>query len=156
MKVRLSFVTVLFCLSINCSSQDSLKNTLFLELFGNGIYYSVNYERQFSHQFVARGGLSFYHNTIVVPLTFGKFFGKKKNHFELTAGVDFRSYYDTFELARENEILITGFVGYRLQNLAKFFLFRIGLTPFIYIYDIEGELSTDILISGGLSVGYRF
>ena len=154
MKAALFLTTVLFCASINCFSQDSLKNSVFFELFGNGIYYSFNYERKLSNQFVARGGISYYNDAIVLPLTFGKFFGKKKHHFEITTGFDFENYGKVGD-GRGNAILLTGFIGYRLQDPIKNFLFRVGLTPLAKIYDEAGEHG-DIILSGGLSVGYRF
>jgi len=95
----------------------------------------------------------------VVPLTFGKFFGKKKHHFEFTAGIDFHNYYDnldTTEKGWENDTYVTAFVGYRLQDPAKNFQFRVGLTPFVEFFKIEGEQYIDVFLSGGISVGHRF
>src|SRR5687768_2219286 len=124
MKTKTLLITVLLCSSIKCFSQDSLKNTLFLEALGNGGYFSLNYERQFKKQFVARVGISTFSGGIVVPLTVGKFFGEKKHHFEITAGVVYRNFYDDTFNNQVKEVLGTGFIGYRLQELNKKFQLR--------------------------------
>lgn len=158
MKLKSLLLSILIITISNiCFSQDSLKNAVFFELGGNGLYYSLNYERQFKHQFLGRAGITVINNGLAIPLTVGKFFGEDKHHVEVSAGFDYINY-DMVGDSRGHTILATGFVGYRFQKLKNQFLFRAGLLPLFRIYESgDGEKSEDrFFLWGGISLGYRF
>lgn len=145
-QVKIFSIFLLFALpNISCALA-SFKNSIFAEALGNAGYYSINYERQLKHQIVARLGFSALSDGLIIfPVTLGKFWGEDKHHFEFAGGVDFSSSDNDIY---DNQIIVTGFLGYRYQKPDGRFLLRIGLTP----------LWNDgyFLLSGGVSMGYRF
>lgn len=167
MSLRSLVTFTLFNISINCFSQDSLRNVVFFEFFGNALNYSLNYERQFNHQWTARTGVSYFSDDLSIPLTFGKYFGKQKHHFEITSGVTYRNEaygywpaqgFNDPERIRVHMVYLTGFIGYRFQKNDGKFLFRTGATPLYEIYDglYKGHGPRDLHLSIALSFGYRF
>jgi hypothetical protein len=151
MKWTILIASICFLASSKSFAQDTNKNAVFLELLGNGYYYSLNYEREFGRQFVFRIGGSLTKYTFIMPVTLGRFFGSGKHHFELAAGFDFANYDN--DDGRENGLGLTGFIGYRFQKPDGKFLFRIGATP-LYIFDEDSLIN--FLPTGGVSFGYRF
>jgi hypothetical protein len=148
-------------------SQSNYKNGVFLELGGASKLYSINYERQLSKGFTGRIGLAYLSNTVAVPVLFGKVFGSKNHHLEISLGATYTNYrtqhYNTLNVLyreeRNNGILLTGFAGYRYQKPEKRFLFRIGFTPLwrrFYSEDTYNDEPTYFIPWGGMSVGYRF
>lgn len=110
---------------------EDYPNAVYIELLGNGLPYSINYERRFyGYGYVklyGRGGLGVvaYSNLFggTVPLESSVGFGQKHN-FETGVGCTFSfTSFDGIELPR---ILLR--MGYRLE--IDEFLFRFGFTPF--------------------------
>jgi len=70
------------------------RNSVYLELGGNGLWYSVNYDKIFSLKekvgFSGRIGFSYLQSqdtiSIIIPVTASYLFGKKNNFFELGGG----------------------------------------------------------------------
>ncbi len=164
---RLLVLVVLLTASNLAFSQSKYKNGVFLELGGASALYSINYERQFYKGFTGRIGLAYISNTVTVPVLFGKVFGSKNHHLEISAGATYLNYrtqhYDYLNvLYREetnNGIMLTAFAGYRYQKPDKRFFFRIGFTPIwrrFYSEDKYDDEPTNFIPWGGMSVGYRF
>jgi len=157
------------CLSsqfIECFSQDltSTKNALYLELFGNGGFYSINYERNFHPNIYCRIGFESFQTSdlfdrsntgriTAVPLLVSFLSGHGRHHFEFGGGLLLGN---RKEFSESNPICdFTSFFGYRYQSLiSKGFLFRIGLTPFVSLN--ETNYPDRFLLSAGLSLGYHF
>lgn len=131
------------------SSQDFARNSIFLELGGNAILYSLNYDRKFSDNFSGRIGGMFLGvsandpNTLdgrisllMMPLMANYLVGSGNSRLELGAGpmVVFASGGGTIENEQLDNFSggglgFTSTIGYRLQPRNGGFLFRIGLTP---------------------------
>lgn len=139
---------------VSYSQDGRLKNALFVELIGNGGAYSLNYEYQFASKTVLRAGISFLPEAIAVPVTVGQLIGESKNFLELGIGNTLVHYGS--ESAHGNVVYLTGTIGYRYQQPDGKFLFRIGFTPLINIYEKEGDEVERFLPLGGISFGFRF
>lgn len=150
-------------------AQDSrtAKNTLYLELLGNGIFYSVNYEHFLSDQLAARAGISYSTltsetsgqtqkegNFFTFPLMLNYLVGKGSSHLELGGGLSIITFSETnpesnlLDFISGTTVLVTGTVGYRYQQPDGGFVFRIGFTP-LTNFNVVAPW-------GGLSLGYAF
>jgi|ERR1051326_2845993 hypothetical protein len=166
MKCFLLFLGMLvFC---RVTGQDSLqlhlndvsfpKNGCYLELGGNAVAYSINYERSVfvGEKFASsvRLGLgvdvlAFKVRNLFVPLLpieFNLWFFKKSNHhLEVSAGIT--PYYspvpespavatnfdlDFTSLNRRVNFLVSSRIGYRFEGGHKGWIIRVGFTPFFY------------------------
>lgn len=137
---------------------DFSRNSVYLEILGQGGIYSLNYDRLFSEYFGGRIGFSaftsiFESSFLLVPITANYLVGSKNHHLELGAGVVFGSidFNDSESDAKGSALIETATIGYRYQPKQDGFLFRIGFTPLIRLGS-DG----DFLPWGGLSVGYSF
>jgi len=146
------------------SYKFKFKNAVEAELFGHGLYYSLNYER-----FILNGpklktsgqiGFSYYPpNTglrdIWIPVLINELYSFNKHHIELGFGYIFinealRTTNNEVE-SRMWDGFITARIGYRYQKPEGHFLFRIGFTP-----TIEYTETYDFHPLGGLTFGYSF
>lgn len=141
-------------------SAPSAKNAFYVELLGNGLLYSVNFDRLVTPHVSARGGLMFMRaedneeNSVevaVAPVVVSYLFGEGNGRFEAGLGVGLATAtidevdWDT---DKANGVYGTGVLGYRYQPLKGGVVFRAGLTPIF---------TTDQFTPWfGLSVGYAF
>ena len=155
-----------FCCAINGQNNNDSemkeirKNSIYFEILGNGVLYSINYDRILPiknklSMFIRIGGNE-YHGESNDELSFnligatGILFGGPKHLFETSVG------YTHFMNETDRLIVFTG--GYRFQG-SKGLLIR--TTP-MYIYNAEKETeqpdedSFGNSIYFGLSVGYSF
>lgn len=144
------------------STTSSIKqNQLYIELGGNGMIYSINYERSLSENFTFRGGfgitpgLIFAEGTFLhIPVTASYLIGGVSSKFETGLGVTYFAGTDieVFGLPSDDQSLIflAGIVGYRYISPGGF-VFRIAFTPF---YNSQAE--PNFIPSGGLSFGFMF
>ncbi|MFQ5675784.1 MAG: hypothetical protein ACE5G1_07815 [bacterium] len=136
-------------------------NSVYLELLGNGVFFSINYDRMFSESLCGRVGFSYAElddekgdNVFVtfVPVVANYLVGKGKHKLELGLGALFifaaRDFDETDTDVDKSGILGTATVGYRFQPLNGGFVFRVGFTP---IFADDGFAPW-----GGLSFGYGF
>lgn len=154
----LFILVLIFFITINVSGQNRKTSSIFFELGGNSLVYSLNYDRLFSDDLSIRAGLMGFvlssESTgilaIGVPFT-GSYFIGKGNH-RLEIGVGFL--YLSGEVGAHRVsgkvagISPTGIIGYRFHPIDGKTLFKVGFTP-IYI-------SNKFLPWGGLSIGYLF
>jgi hypothetical protein len=156
------FISVLI---INFSAQAQIPiatNSIYFEALGNGITYSINYDRMFTENLGARIGFSYlseldfivisFKNLVTIPVTMNYFLGSGDNKFELGAGFTYVSIDKAdvfiFEGHGGSGVAGTATIGYRYQQPGGGFLFRIGFTP---LFNGKGILAT-----GGISIGTSF
>ena len=156
-----SRIAVLLLLVLPCSSALSQHrpDAIIFEAGGQGLYYSLSYERQKENGLLARIGTAWYPGQILLPLSIGKVFGSDPHHFEAGFGVTPRYFkrrpgtvgldYDT-----RIDLFLTGFLGYRYQAEGKRLLFRAGVIPVWHFYSSRDE-DYGFVPWPGISVGYR-
>ena len=169
------FFLILICLgSISISvSKVEAKSSIYLELLGSGILYSVNYEYFIKDDMPLRTGVgrwsfeTFFFEDVhtTIPLTFSILKGEGNHKLELGGGGLFhRIYSEVKPLSigspsdsilnkfREHEVYLLGVVGYRYQKSKRGILFRLTYTPAVStILDVPNQL-----IWFGLSAAYIF
>lgn len=137
----------------------SAKNALYVELAGNSLIYSLNYDRRFSNKISGRVGLMRAGvsgvSLTAFPLMVNYLLGSGNHRFEIGAGpqiflvsVDVPG--DGFSGFDEDATAIAGTatIGYRYQPTDGGFVFRIGVTPSFSQFGFQPW--------GGLSLGYAF
>lgn len=138
---------------------DTTKNTLFVEALGNGLIYSVNYERFVAPRIAIRIGGEYLGGSFdssesvslgLFPVMGTVLLGEGTHHIELGAGLTFATAnVDLDELGElDAAALPTATIGYRYQKPEPGFIFRIGFTPVV--------LDERVLPWGGISLGYAF
>ncbi|GHT38369.1 hypothetical protein AGMMS49965_01520 [Bacteroidia bacterium] len=149
------------------AQENKRQQSVFFELMGQSIVYSVNYDRRF---FEGDGGLGGHIGLGYIPvqdflgLSEVHFFsvpasvyyliGKQGNYFEVGTGVSLLSIVDTkggFHIG--GNLLGTLCIGYRRQPLDKGLLFRAGITPFVAL-NSSGLFGLPFY--PGMSFGYAF
>lgn len=135
-------------------------NAVYLELLGNGLFYSLNYDRLLTPNVAARVGLSGFGaatdsasaGVIATPLMVSYLFGQGNSHFETGVGLLLAAggveNVEGFEDESFNGAIGTATIGYRYQRPGGGFVFRAGVTP---MFDTSG-----IAPWFGLSLGYGF
>lgn len=148
-----AFVFIFIFLSFSSMAQEDssqpskeVQNSLYLELLGNGIIYSLNYERMIGDPFSVRLGASyfdFFGPISTFPLLFN-YNNALNENLSLQLGLG-----TTFVFEDENHVIPTSYIGLKVfDNSNKFY--KIGLTPF------KENFQSRIIISGGLSFGAGF
>jgi hypothetical protein len=151
-------IITLFLLGITCCSygQRLKGNAAFIELGGNSIFISVNYEKTFKRQILARIGFSPAPYGVFVPVSMGKSFFKGSHHIEASGGATYGYYWDGYfsENRQKEQLFVTGFVGYRFDKPRNRFLCRAGYTPMFRATDREsfGRYYGNV----GLSFGFKW
>lgn len=148
------------------------RNSVFLELLGNGGAYSVNFDRRLSDGAAVRVGVATWTSDdlfggeearktfVTVPVGASWLFGSGNSRVEVGAGVLVgRQTQDApFEDGSTSTAIasLTGTAGYRYQRAAGGFLFRAGFTPFFGLGGDEAYPDRGFMPSGGISAGYTF
>lgn len=146
--------------SQNLKTQESIeieynRNSIYLELFGNGLFYSVNYERSFEQNLSVRIGGSYFPNVgsgfisfgphVTLPILLNYHLKINKNTL-LETGFGSTLVF----LKTDSNIYLTSSIGLKSLDSKTGKFFRISLTP--YIENVDKGLS----ISAGLSLGKTF
>lgn len=164
-RFRFFAVCAFLILSLNVFAQKKVKKsiegqgTVFIELFGNGGLYSLNYDRVFYHKrsnaFTWRAGATFLPPSslaaeIGVLGEINYLRGKPPHFFEAGLGLTF----DKFLQAGEPPVFfLVDRIGYRYQKIGNGFFLRIAFTPLILL---GRNREQNIFLHGGLSLGYTF
>lgn len=122
------------------ASSDFSRHSVFLELGGNALAYSLNYDYRFAECVSARGGFTYLGGSLfggsgsilLLPLMANYLTGSGSSHLEVGIGTILGSAGAGFRNLDENVSGIVGFtgtLGYRLQPRDGGFHFRIGFTP---------------------------
>ncbi len=141
------------------------KNSIFIEIFGNGGYYSINYERSLKPNLYGRIGFSSYRSKSILgsenvigittfPVLITYFTGQKMHHFEIGGGMLLGNVNE--DNVSNTIIDLTAFLGYRVQSPGNGMLIRIGLTPFLSLDNKANYPDKLLTLSGGISLGYHF
>lgn len=133
---------------------------IFVELGGQGVLFTANYDSRFSNKRNGLGGrigIGYIsesgNNATTIPLSLNYLLGKGKNFFEMGLGTTFFATggnEDNFSFNDSNSTFVgTMSFSYRLQPEDHGFSFRAGLTPIF---------NKDFFIPyyAGLSLGYSF
>ena len=154
-------------LIVSCSFAQN--NTIYFELLGNGLVYSLNYDRMVTEKISVRagyGGLTVSQMTIssgtivnedikitLIPVLANYLRGEGNHKLEMGAGIVLVSLDYTgnvadvnFSLAADGAIP-TGNFGYRYQKPEGGFFFKASLCPFF---------AETMVTSVGLGLGYSF
>ncbi len=153
---RIAKLIFLVALTNDLLAQHS--KSLYLELGGNALFYSINYDTRFAHKqdgIGAKIGVSLYRSeAIAIPFHLNYIIGKNNHGLELGAGV---YAFHRFINGPDNILFPSGVVAYRYQPLKKHFTFRAGWTP-TFAKSSGGHF--DFAILGwywpGISFGYKF
>jgi hypothetical protein len=171
MKTKYTSSLILGLLFLSClanaqvapsGSVEGMKRTqnIFVELGGQGLLFTVNYDSRFSKKrdgiggrvgigYIAEGG----DYATTVPLSLNYLLGKGKHFFEMGLGATILSTGGTDEsfLFDENNSNLIGTMSfsYRLQPVDRGFSLRAGLTPVF-------NKNFFIPYYAGLSLGYTF
>jgi len=143
------------------------RNAIYVEVLGQGILYSVNYDHRFTPHIGLRAGFTTWVLDLVIipemrftgfPIMINYLTGEGTSHLELGIGVipmilsspERENFLGLFHVEERTmtTVLATATVGYRAQPQDGGFVFRIGLTPF---FTFKGAA-----LSGGLSLGFAF
>jgi hypothetical protein len=174
----LGFVLILSSFATSLASAQELgvekkqaQNAVYVELGGNGAWYSVNYERYLRKDASVRIGAMYMSveasagessasaSWLAVPIMFNYLGLAAGNHaLELGAGLDvmhFSGGASSFDATAEASGIVpvgTATVGYRYASNDGGFLFRAGYTPLFFVTTEPKQ----IFHWGGMSFGYRF
>jgi len=155
-EIVLVFFLIFIC---NKDLTAQRKQSVYLELGGAGVFYSLNYDvRIFNRKngLGIRAGLSglIDGNRVdrLVPLQINYLIGKKKHQFEVGFGITHYTF-KTKERKRYHEFIPTSVLAYRFQG--KHLSFRVGLYQAI----LRGSTKDVIIFMPfwpGISFGYAF
>ncbi len=160
------FLIILIFISFSALGQEEIRNksrAAYVEIFGNGLTYSLNYDARFGKAFDGLGfkaGVSYIaidgQAVATIPFGLNYLLGKNGKYLELGAGGTYGIGYDstnTFQVNddrnTEDQWFGTLTFGYRREPKEGGFLFRVALTPII----TQGVFWP---FYGGVSFGYAF
>lgn len=137
------------------STYEGPKNAFYVELLGNGLIFSANYDARIINKFGARVGIGYVGDTgggggvLTVPVMGNFLLGNNGKYFEVGGGFTYLSGTGSlFDLAgNSSTVLGTMSFMYRRQPVEGGFMWKIGLTPFI----AQGVF---IPYWAGLGIGY--
>lgn len=154
------------------NEEQRARNSVYLELLGNGGMYSVNFEREILPRLGLRVGAATWSNDgdyifestntrtlTTFPLMLNYSVGRGSNRLEVGGGLllgqSRRTEWD--EETSSGIRTLTGTIGYRYQPERGGFLFRAGLVPFYSLNsDEEAYPDAGFFPSLGVSGGYAF
>ena len=169
-----SFATASLHVAHASPFENLARNRVFVELLGSGATYSVNYERHLAGRWSGRIGYSqvssqgdYFGLTTdrdghvrSIPVTFSYLTGARASGLELGLGATLLWDNSTMEtigalnldVDPSRRVFGTAIVGYRYQPERQGVLFRVGLTPILWVSDY----TLRAFPWGGISVGYAF
>jgi len=140
-----------------------IKNTAYLEIGGNGLWYSFCFDRVIkqykSSAFTGRIGFSYLGNfsnanTVTIPLTVSFLFGRNANFLELGGGPTFLHAFSE----SISGIAALGIIGFRHQPMESTgTMYRVAFNPFFGEYSSDkGYVNWVGAPWASVSVGYIF
>lgn len=152
----LSITAALLIFASEANSQDRNPSTVYLELGGNALIYSINYDRLINDNFGVRGGIMGFAASsgnagafaIAVPVLANYLVGEGNSRLELGFGFMYLSgaVGGGDIIGEVSAISPTAFIGYRYQPAEGGFFFKIGFSPIMF--------KETTLPWGGLGIGY--
>ena len=124
-------------LSTHTESHAQSKNAFYVELLGNGLIFSANYDFRFNNtsSWGARAGLGYIGSVegdggvVTVPLMINNLLGKDGKYFEVGAGITILGGTGDFVDDLDSEVIGTMSFKYRRQPEDGGFMWHVGLTP---------------------------
>jgi hypothetical protein len=151
------------------ASADRARNSVYLELFGNGGVYSLNYDRALTEGLRVRVGFAGWTSQDLfggpdtsmrtVPVSLHLLRGRGRHQADIGGGiVTGRKTRDTdFPGESGSFTSVIGVIGYRYQRPEGGFVFRAGFTPFYGFGDEDDAYpQKGFLSSVGVSLGFGF
>lgn len=132
----------------------SRQQVFFVELGGQGVFATINYDTRFTKSATGLGGrvgighLPFFGGFTTIPVSINYLKGDDGRYLEFGVGATFMAGTDLFSNDSFSGIVSTLTLGFRLQPEDGGFNFRVAATPF---YGPEG-----VFPYGGISFGYTF
>lgn len=160
--MRKILLSAIACLSFAKAIQAQANKSIFLELAGNGLAFSANFDSRLTKSekgFGFRVGVGIIPgymepNATTIPIGINHLAGKSPNYFESGLGVTYGYKEDGFDYIgysngpyRKRVFLIVPSIGYRRAKTGKSFQFRFCITPVI---------GDKLNLWAGLSGGLRF
>lgn len=162
----------LLIISLVAKSLDAqiAKNTVYLELLGNGALYSINYDRILldAEKFKISSSIGYgsYRNENFegIPFEVNFLFGHK-HYFEIGTGISYIKGLTQMEPEYSWGVVSTTIyntyrIGYRFQKDKKGLFFKVAVIPFVRLYEYEETFKTDtdnaFFVYVGAAVGYSF
>ncbi|HVX24875.1 MAG TPA: hypothetical protein VHB70_00935 [Parafilimonas sp.] len=158
------FITLFFCFSVIigfCQKENeptSPAQSVFLEIGGNGLLFSANYDVRFTpHQngIGGRIGLGFFGGSgggiLTVPIGLNYLAGKAPNFLEAGLGYTYATFTGQDEFFSGHGGLLFPSIGYRYQQAGNGLMARIVISPAIEFGEGGGWA-----FFGGIGVGYKF
>lgn len=169
-RIYLTFIGILLAFAAKPRCEEAA-NTIHFELLGNGILYSINYDRLFTHNFSGRIGYMYLStdatssdpadpkvtvSVSLIPITASYLAGPGNHRLEIGGGPVIAFVSANIDngvqgVSGSGLASIVTIIGYRYQPMDGGFNFRIALTPHFLI---NGP--TPVQLWGGLSLGYTF
>lgn len=161
----ISFFSFFFS-DINGQVYDRRGQTIYVELMGSGLVYSVNYETRFSAKTGGLGGrvgIGYVGDWLAVPLQINYLIGKKDSNkfFEIGGGICYFKYPKPFEVGDrsfDQQVMGAFSIMYRRHPRYGNFMWKIGLTPMVgyLLEDDEGKAKLGIWPWIGIGLGKAF
>ncbi len=149
--------------------KDPAKNAVYIELGGNGGFFSFNYERTYYYRekfkMSARGGFAPNFNGIYIEQVYlienNFILFKNPHHLEFGVGVTMQRRYNERPNSPdhyfwENLLFSAWRCGYRYQKQDEGFFLKAGITPVIMSHDAVGFHPGYFQLWGGAAVGMSF
>ncbi|MEZ4910153.1 MAG: hypothetical protein R2774_04750 [Saprospiraceae bacterium] len=138
--------------SVAVSNFEGPRNTFFVELLGNGLIFSANYDIRLVNKFGARFGLGYIgadgSGILTIPVMGNFLLGNNGKYFEVGGGICYLSGTgEVFDFDDNSAVLGTLSFMYRSQPINGGFMWKIGLTP---LFNSTGFVP----YWGGLGIGY--
>jgi hypothetical protein len=159
MKTHFLMLTFLCCTALLFAQRAS---SIFLELGGNGVFYSVNYDTRFADTpnglGMKIGGAVMYGNDAgyFVPVSLNYLIGRQK-HFLEVGGGGVGIFSNNSGGNPIKRVFPTAILVYRYQPIERGFLFRVGLAPVFAPEEKNSYISAKLFwLLPGVSFGYKF
>lgn len=153
MKKITILLLIFFC---NTQLQAQRNHTIYAELGGAGLLYTLNYDMQLlesNDNIGTRIGIGYLNELFIIPLQLNYLLGTKNHKFEIGAGVT------PILLGSDTDLMVNAALMYRFQKEDGHFLFRAGLSPNIALHgygDDYGNINYIFWFWPGVSAGYKF
>ena len=159
---------------VSLSQLDTVlkKNTVFVEIGGNGLVYSINYDRLINVsskiKISTRIGVHYtnyfpliYYRTVSIPIEVSALypFFRNKHFLEIGSGLSYLNSYDKITNYTEDILILALRLGYRYQKPQEGLFIKIGFVPLYDFYVINPDPSVPHqtwFLSGGVGIGKTF
>lgn len=163
MKTAATFISLLIIFNFVANGQtpndagSHAAQSVYLEIGGNGILFSANYDTRFAKTQGGLGmrvGAGFFggseEGVLTIPVGLNYLAGKAPNFFEGGLGYTYATFTSSDGFFSGDGHLLFPSAGYRYQQIGKGIVARIVISPAI---DIG---SGDWVFFGGVAIGYKF